>query len=63
MLLDVLDIFDTVPVDVTNPYTVIAEYMNRLQLDYNKLSVLAETYYNHVTIIQLERVSEAGMKN
>lgn len=63
MLLDVLDILDTAPVDVTNPYTVIAECMNRLQLDYHKLSVFAETYYNPVTIIQLERVLEAGMKN
>lgn len=63
MLLDVLEILDDAPIDVSNPYEVIGEYMERLQLDYHKLSVLAGTYYNPVTIIQLERVLEAGMKN
>lgn len=56
MLLDVLDILDTAPVDVTNPYEVIGGYMERLELDYQKLFELADNYYNHNTIMQLKRV-------
>lgn len=56
MLLDVLDIFDDAPIDVSNPYEVIRGYMERLELDQQKMFELADNYYNHNTIMQLNKV-------
>lgn len=56
MLLDVLEILDDAPIDVSNPYEVIGEYMERLELDHQKLFELADNYYNHNTIMRLNKV-------
>ncbi len=56
-LLDVLDILDEAPVDADNPYTIIGEYIEKLQLEYHKLLALADNYYNRNTIIQLAHVA------
>jgi hypothetical protein len=56
-LLDVLDILADAPVDVENPYILIGEYIERLELEYHKLLALANNYYNRNTIIQLAHVA------
>ncbi len=61
MLLDVLDILGEAPVDVPNPYTVIGSYIDRLELEYQKLLALADNYYNRNTIIQLAHVAGGGL--
>ena len=59
-LLDVLDILADAPVDVENPYAVIGEYIERLELEYRKLLALANNYYNRNTVIQLAHVAGGG---
>lgn len=61
MLLDVLDILADAPVDVPNPYAVIGGYIERLELEYQKLLALANNYYNRNTIIQLAHVAGGGL--
>ncbi len=61
MMLDVLDILADAPVDVPNPYAVIGGYIERLQLEYQKLLALANNYYNRNTIIQLAHVAGGGL--
>ena len=60
-LLDVLDVLADAPVDVDNPYMVIGEYIERLELEYHKLLALANNYYNRNTIIQLAHVAGGGL--
>lgn len=60
-VLDVLDILADAPVDVANPYVVIGEYIERQQLEYQKLLALANNYYNRNTIIQLAHVAGGGL--
>lgn len=60
-LLDVLDILSDAPVDTPNPYTVIGEYIDRLELEYQKLLALANNYYNRNTILQLAHVAGGGL--
>lgn len=60
-LLDVLDILADAPVDVENPYAVIGEYIERLELEYRKLLALANNYYNRNTVIQLAHVAGGGL--
>lgn len=61
MLLDVLDILADAPVDVPDPYAVIGGYIERLELEYQKLLALANNYYNRNTIMQLAHVAGGGL--
>lgn len=57
MMLDVLDILAEAPIDASNPYALIGLYIEKLQLEYQKLLAFAYNYYNRNTIIQLAHVA------
>lgn len=60
--LDVLDIMDESPVDVEDPYILLAKYIQKVKLDYNHLRSIARKYYNDKTIVQLNCVARAENK-
>ena len=51
--LDVLDLLDKAPIDVKNPYTILADHIRRNGLQYESLLNYADRYYNRKTIIRL----------
>ena len=55
--LDVLDLLDKAPVDVPNPYTVLANHIRRNGLQYEMLLYYADRYYNRKTIILLAHIA------
>lgn len=59
-LLDAFEDINKAPVDVDDPYGIIAKYINRNKLDYGKLLGLASKYYPRHTLLQLARTAEAG---
>ncbi len=62
-ILDVLEFLDDAPVDAGNPYTIIAEHMERLGLDYEKLQFFASRYYNRKTMLQLEKTAGSRLNS
>ena len=56
MLLDILEKIDDAPIDVEDPYKAIRNYISQLGLDYSKLFVIANDYYDKDTITQLEKL-------
>ena len=60
MALDILEKIDDAPIDVEDPYRIIRSYINQLGLDYSKLFVIANNYYDKDTIRQLEKL--VGLK-
>ena len=56
MVLDILEKIDDAPIDVEDPYGIIRDYINQLGLDYSKLFVIANNYYDKDTIAQLEKL-------
>lgn len=58
--LDALDLIDKAPVDAENPYTILAEYINRNGLKYELLLSLADKHYNKNTVIQLAHTASEG---
>lgn len=51
--LDAIDLLDSAPVDVQDPYTVLADHIRRNGLQYETLLYYAYRYYNRKTIIRL----------
>ena len=51
--LDALDLLDKAPVDVQNPYTILADHIKQNGLQYETLLYYADRYYNRKTIIRL----------
>ena len=51
--LDALDLLDKAPIDVQNPYTILADHISQNGLQYETLLYYADRYYNRKTIIQL----------
>lgn len=60
MALDILEKIDDAPIDVEDPYRIIRSFINQLGLDYSKLFVIANNYYDKDTIRQLEKL--VGLK-
>ena len=58
--LDVLNLMEKAPVDASQPYALLAEYIQRTGLEYGRLLSLAHRYYNQKTIMQLARVAGEG---
>lgn len=59
-LLDVLDIMDKAPVDIIEPFGVLAEYIKKAKLNYRILLSYADKYYNKKTILKLARIASQG---
>ena len=60
--LDALDLLEKAPIDVENPYAVIARHIRRNNLNYETLLYYADRYYNRKTIIQLAHTAGEGRK-
>ena len=58
MVLDILEQINEAPIDIEDPYRLIRDYINQLGLDYSKLFVLANNYYDKDTVTQLEKIVE-----
>ncbi len=60
-ILDILDAFDKTPINASEPYSIIANNIKELGLDYSKLLGLADSYYSKNTIIQLAHVARTQL--
>ena len=58
MVLDILEQINDAPIDIEDPYRLIRDYINQLGLDYSKLFVLVNNYYDKDTVTQLENIVE-----
>lgn len=58
MVLDILEQINDAPIYIEDPYRLIRDYINQLGLDYSKLFVLANNYYDKDTVTQLENIVE-----
>lgn len=56
-LLDVLEMLYRTPIDVENPYRIIASYIKQKKLRYDLLLALANKYYPQRTILQLAQTA------
>lgn len=52
-ILDSLEMMDRAPIDVDEPYKILAAYIEHKGLHYDKLLSLADKYYPQRTVIQL----------
>lgn len=57
--LDVLEMMDKAPIDEPQPYTLIANHIQKQNLRYAKLLALADVYYNQKTILRLAHIASA----
>lgn len=55
--LDLLNIYDDVPVDAEEPYAILGNFVRNNSLNYETLLTLANRHYNSETIIRLARVA------
>ena len=51
--LDALNLLDKAPVDALNPYTILADHIQKNGLQYETLLYYADRFYNRKTIIRL----------
>ena len=51
--LDALNLLDKAPVDAQNPYTILADHIQKNGLQYETLLYYADKFYNRKTIIRL----------
>lgn len=51
--LDALDLLDKAPIDAQNPYTILADHIQKNGLQYETLLYYADRFYNRKTIIRL----------
>lgn len=58
-LLDVLELMDKAPIDVEQPYTVLADYIQRARLEYKTLLSFANKYYNKKTVLQIAHIASS----
>ncbi len=58
--LDALELLDKAPVDVEQPYQVMAKHIQEYGLHYGKLLFFADRYYNKNTIMQLAHTASEG---
>lgn len=57
--LDLLNIYDEVPVDADEPYVILGGFVQTNGLDYGKLLNIADLHYNYDTIIRLAHVASS----
>lgn len=55
--LDLLNMYDDVPVDAEDPYQLLGRFVQARGLDYGTLLHLADTHYNGNTIMKLAHVA------
>lgn len=55
--LDLLSIYDEVPVDADDPFAILGGFIHKKNLDYGKLLHFADHHYNNDTIIRLAHVA------
>ena len=58
--LDILDMIGKAPIDVREPYTLLADFLRSEGLEYGKLLALANKFYPHSILLKLANVAEAG---
>ena len=59
-MLDALEQMDHAPVDAEAPYRLLADHIQRLNLQYGKLLSLADQFYPQRTIMQLAHTAAKG---
>lgn len=59
-LLDIVDCFNKAPLDVNNPYKIIADYIVKKRLAYNVLLAYADEYYGKSAILNLAHIAKEG---
>ena len=62
-MLDALEQMDHAPIDAEEPYQTLADYIQRLHLQYGMLLSLADQYYPQRTIMQLAHTAAKGGMN
>lgn len=55
--LDLLNIYDEVPIDAVDPYAILSGFVQLKKLNYEKLLCIADQHYNNNTIIKLAHVA------
>ena len=58
--LDAVELMDKAPIDVDNPYEILAQHLNKQNLQYSQLLALADKYYNNNTIIKIAHIALTG---
>jgi hypothetical protein len=58
-VLDLLNIYDEVPVDADHPYHILSKLITTSRLDYRKLLLIADQHYGNDTIIRLAHVASS----
>ena len=58
--LDVLELMDKAPIDVEDPYRILARHLTQHGLHYHELLAIADRYYNNKTILNLAHIAAAG---
>lgn len=56
-LLDVLEMLDRTPIDVVDPYRILANYIEQKNQRYDLLLAMANKYYPQRTILQLAKIA------
>ncbi len=59
-ILDILNSLRTAPVDVDNPYKIIANYIVDNKLKFELLLAMADRFYNQTTVIELAHTAGIG---
>lgn len=57
-LLDILEMIDKVPIDVENPFEILAKYIKKYKLQYGLLLAYADDYYGKNALINLAHTAK-----
>lgn len=59
-LLDALELIDKAPIDTEQPYKIIAQHIQKENMQYGKLLACADSNYNKKTVLHLAHTASAG---
>lgn len=59
-VLDMLELVEKAPIDEKHPFEVLADYIQKKELQYIILLALADRYYNYRTLLCLEHTANKG---
>ena len=59
--LDVLDLLKDAPIDVEDPYRIIADFIRQQKLQYDILLAMADRYYGRNTVLELAHTAGKGV--